>query len=67
MGASGESSVSAATPFDNSALSSGAAYVFTSVAAVWSEVAYMKASTVVAGDAFGAYVTINDDGSYCFR
>ncbi len=46
---------------DNSAANSGAAYVFTRTAGVWSQQAYLKASNTEAGDEFGAHVSISDD------
>ena len=46
---------------DNSALDSGAAYVFTRSAGVWSQQAYLKASNSEANDQFGASVAIAGD------
>ena len=46
---------------DNSALNSGAAYVFTRSAGVWSQQAYLKASNTEAYDQFGFSVAISDD------
>ncbi len=44
---------------DNSAANSGAAYVFTRSAGVWSQQAYLKASNSGAGDYFGASVAVS--------
>jgi hypothetical protein len=46
---------------DNSAQDSGAAYVFTRAAGVWSQQAYLKASNAGASDAFGFSVAISGD------
>ena len=48
---------------DNSAVDSGAVYVFTRSAGVWSPQAYLKASNTDAGDLFGAMVALSDDGN----
>ena len=57
---------SAATTVDgdeanNGAKRSGAAYVFTRAAGVWSQEAYLKASNAEAGDFFGRSVDISGD------
>jgi hypothetical protein len=46
---------------DNSALASGAAYVFARSGATWSQQAYLKASNTGAGDSFGSSVAIAGD------
>ena len=46
---------------DNSALLSGAAYVFTRTGGVWSQQAYLKASNTGANDRFGDTVGISGD------
>ena len=46
---------------DNSALESGAVYVFTRTGGVWSQQAYVKASNTGAGDRFGWSVALNGD------
>ena len=46
---------------DNSALSSGAAYVFTRNGTTWSQQAYLKASNTEAGDFFGYAVSLSGD------
>jgi len=46
---------------DNSAANSGAAYVFTRTAGVWSQQAYLKASNTGASDFFGWAVDVDDD------
>ncbi len=51
--AQGEDSGDSSMQADNSALESGAAYVFTRTAGVWAQTAYIKASNVEAGDNFG--------------
>jgi hypothetical protein len=48
---------------DDSAPMSGAAYVFTRTAGIWSQQAYVKASNTEAGDMFGGYVALSADGS----
>ncbi len=45
----------------NSALGSGAAYVFVRSGATWTQQAYLKASNTEAGDAFGWSVALSDD------
>ncbi|MBN8460275.1 MAG: IPT/TIG domain-containing protein [Verrucomicrobia bacterium] len=46
---------------DNSAPNSGAVYVFTRTAGVWSQQAYLKASNSAAGDRFGISVDVDGD------
>jgi len=46
---------------DNSALGSGAVYVFTRAAGVWSQQAYVKTSNAGAADTFGSSVAISGD------
>ena len=46
---------------NNSALDSGAAYVFIRSGGVWSQQAYLKASNTGAGDRFGCAVAISGD------
>jgi len=46
---------------DNSALYSGAVYVFTRTAGVWTQQAYLKASNTDAGDRFGQGLAIDGD------
>ncbi len=46
---------------DNSAIDSGAAYVFTRTGGVWSQQAYLKASNTGAGDQFGWAVAVSGD------
>ena len=46
---------------DNSASSSGAAYVFTRSGTNWSQQAYIKASNTAAGNNFGASVAVSGD------
>jgi CO dehydrogenase/acetyl-CoA synthase epsilon subunit len=47
----------------NAAVDSGAAYVFTRAAGIWSQQAYLKASNTGADDYFGASVAISGDGN----
>jgi len=49
---------------DNSASSSGAAYVFTRSGSVWTQEAYLKASNTDLGDLFGTSGAISGDGTY---
>jgi FG-GAP repeat len=46
---------------DNSALDSGAAFVFVRAGSAWSQQAYLKASNTEAGDRFGFSVAISGD------
>ena len=46
---------------DNSAPDSGAVYVFTRIGGVWSQQAYLKASTTEARDEFGFWVDLVDN------
>jgi hypothetical protein len=48
---------------DNSASSSGAAYVFTRSGTNWSQQAYIKANDTDAADSFGQSVSLSGDGS----
>lgn len=48
---------------DNSAANSGAAYVFTRNASVWTQQAYLKASNTGSGDNFGHSVAISGDAA----
>ncbi len=48
---------------DNSAVDSGAVYVFTRSGTSWSQQAYLKASNTGAGDRFGYVVDLADDGN----
>ncbi len=48
---------------NESALDSGAVYVFTRVGATWSQQAYVKASNTNAGDRFGSSIALSADGS----
>jgi hypothetical protein len=46
---------------DNSALDSGAAYVFTRSGGIWTQQAYLKGSNTRAGDRFGYWVDLEGD------
>ncbi len=48
---------------DNSALGTGAVYVFTRSGTTWSQQAYIKASNTGRGDEFGSSVALSGDGS----
>ena len=48
---------------DNSAGSSGAAYIFTRNGNTWAQQAYIKASNTGAGDRFGDSLSLSDDGN----
>jgi cysteine-rich repeat protein len=64
VGARGEASAATGVngnQSDNSASSSGAAYVFVRSGTTWSQQAYLKASNSDAYDIFGAWVGIADD------
>jgi hypothetical protein len=62
VGAPGEDS-NGSSASDNSAIDSGAVYVYTRSANVWVQQAYIKAATVGAGDGFGASVALSADGN----
>src|SRR5712691_3023063 len=62
VGAIGEASADG-TPTNNAAPSAGAVYVFTRNVATWTEKAYVKASTIGAGDQFGFSVALSSDGN----
>jgi hypothetical protein len=49
---------------DNTAVDSGAVYVFSRTATNWTEDAYVKASNTGAGDSFGIGVSLSADGSH---
>ncbi|MEK6749261.1 MAG: hypothetical protein AABY83_08655 [Pseudomonadota bacterium] len=57
--------VNNATPgqADNSALDSGAVYVYTRTGATWTQQAYVKASNTEANDLFGYSVALSADGN----
>lgn len=61
VGASGEASGLLSDPTNNSAASSGAAYVFTRSGSVWTQEDYLKASNIGASDLFGRSVAISGD------
>src|ERR1043166_3012862 len=64
VGAPGEASNAAGVngnQSDNSAMRSGAAYVFVRSGTNWSQQAYLKASNTGAGDHFGGVVSISGD------
>ena len=60
VGAFGESS-NGSNQADNSAVTSGAAYVFKRAIGVWTQQAFLKASKVGARDAFGGSVAVSGD------
>ena len=64
VGAYGEDSAASGingNQADNSALNSGAAYVFVRTGSTWTQQAYLKASNPGAGDFFGVSVAISGD------
>jgi hypothetical protein len=64
VGAFGEASAATGingNQADNSALGSGAVYVFTRTGGVWSQQAYVKASNPEMGDQFGISVALSGD------
>ncbi len=61
VGARFEDSGNPANPNDNSALDTGAAYVFVRNGASWTQQAYLKAAIGEAGDDFGFAVAIDGD------
>jgi cysteine-rich repeat protein len=66
VGATGEGSSATGidgNQADNSALQSGAVYVFVRDGNVWSQQAYVKASNTDAGDYFGRSVALSGDGN----
>ncbi len=63
VGAIGEASAIGVTPTDNTAPSAGAVYVFTRSGTTWPQQAYVKASTIGAGDQFGFSVALSSDGN----
>jgi hypothetical protein len=48
---------------NNSAIDSGAAYVFTRIGVNWSQQAYLKASNAGSGDEFGYSLSVTTDGN----
>ncbi len=48
---------------DDSALDSGAVYIFRRLAGAWSQEAYLKATNTQTGDDFGAAVALSGDGA----
>jgi len=64
VGARGEASAATGVggnEADNTAVDSGAVYVFTRTGGVWSQQAYLKASNTGAGDNFGVSVALSGD------
>jgi len=47
---------------DNTAADAGAVYVYTRIGAIWTQLAYVKASNTGAGDQFGFSVALSGDG-----
>ena len=62
VGAIGEDS-DGSTDSDNSVSGAGAVYIYTRVAASWSQQAYLKASNAGYLDVFGRVVSLNTDGN----
>lgn len=63
VGARGEDSDGTSGESDNSALGSGAVYVFNRTGTSWSQQEYIKASNAEGGDQFGASVGLSGDGN----
>src|SRR5712691_5889610 len=66
VGAIGESSAAVGiggNQADNSAADAGAVYVFRSIAATWTQQAYVKASNTGSGDYFGTSAALSSDGT----
>jgi hypothetical protein len=61
VGAPFEDSMNSATPFDNSISMSGAAYVFTRTASVWSQQQFLKAAIPGTNDNFAYSVGVHGD------
>jgi hypothetical protein len=61
VGAPGEDSGNPADPDSNSLANSGATYVFRRTGTAWQQEAYLKASNLGVGDAFGADVALRSD------
>jgi hypothetical protein len=62
VGAPQEASIDG-NPSNDLALGAGAVYVFTRTATAWSQQAYLKASNIAAGNAFGTAVALAADGN----
>lgn len=58
-----EDSGSASTPADNSAINSGAVYIFKNNSGLWSQQNYIKANAAGAGDYFGHSISLNQTGT----
>lgn len=52
-----------ANPADNSAVNSGAAYIFQQTGASWSQQAYLKATNTGIADVFGYHLALSADGN----
>jgi trimeric autotransporter adhesin len=63
VGAPFEESGVTGHPFDNSAPSAGAVYVYRRVGFVWAQQVYLKASNPGAVDFFGSAIDLSNDGS----
>jgi hypothetical protein len=48
---------------NNSALNSGAVYIFTYSGTTWSQEAYIKASNTQSSDSFGSFLAVSEDGN----
>jgi hypothetical protein len=57
------SSVGIGSASDEFAVDSGAAYFYARTGTAWSEQAYVKSSNTGAGDTFGIWVALSDDGN----
>jgi FG-GAP repeat len=62
-GAIGEASSTITNQSDNSAKNAGAAYIFRRAGVIWTQEAYVKASTVGGGDQFGRSISLSSNGT----
>ncbi|MBW2292846.1 MAG: FG-GAP repeat protein, partial [Deltaproteobacteria bacterium] len=62
VGASFEDSADSAVESDDNAPDSGAVYVFFRRRGIWTQQAYLKASTIGTGDRFGFSISVSNDG-----
>jgi len=63
VGADREASNSPTDQSNNSVVQAGAVYIFTKSGTSWTQEAYLKASTIDAGDSFGRSLALSDDGN----
>jgi hypothetical protein len=63
IGADREASNSVDNPSNNSVFNSGAVYIFIRSGSIWTQEAYLKASTIGESDQFGEFVYLSNDGN----